>query len=139
MAGFAAFDQAQSAVGDETAHGPTGGVGGEASTAGEPRQGEAELGPAFETAVPQEMTIDAALRDGQAQPGNELVIDLLPNAFSVGFFVFHGTSPDQRVRVRRLGGEKPTVVLRKSLQIALVFFGMAKKELTQSSQSTQSS
>jgi hypothetical protein len=68
-----------------------------------------------------------------------LVIDLLPNAFSVGFFVFHGTSPDQRVRVRRLGGEKPTVVLRKSLQIALVFFGMAKKELTQSSQSTQSS
>src|SRR6266478_3509773 len=39
MADFAAFDQAQNAVGDQTAHGPTGGVGGEASTAGEPGNG----------------------------------------------------------------------------------------------------
>jgi hypothetical protein len=45
LAGFAAFDQAQSAVGDERAHDPTGGVGGEASTAGEPGNGEAEAGP----------------------------------------------------------------------------------------------
>ena len=36
MAGFAAFEQAQSAVGDKTAHGPTDGGDGETSTAGEP-------------------------------------------------------------------------------------------------------
>jgi len=80
MAGFAAFDQAQSAVGDQTAHGPTGGVGGEASTAGEPGNGEAEPGPSFETTVPEEMRIDGAVRVGQAQPGNEKVFEVFPDA-----------------------------------------------------------
>src|SRR5260370_26470880 len=34
--GLASFDQTQSAVGDQTAHGPTGGDGGQAHTTGEP-------------------------------------------------------------------------------------------------------
>jgi hypothetical protein len=93
MAGFAAFEQAQSAVGDETAHGPTSGVGGEASTAGEPGNGEAEPGPSFETAVAEEMRIDGAVRDGQAQPGNEKVFEVFPDLCGVGFFVFHDASP----------------------------------------------
>jgi len=80
MADFAAFDQAQNAVGDQTAHGPTGGVGGEASTAGEPGNGEAEPGLSFETAVPQEVRIDGAVRDGQAQPGDEKVFEVFPDA-----------------------------------------------------------
>ncbi len=91
VAGFAAFDQAQSAVGDQTADGPTGGVGGEASTAGEPGHGEAEPGPSFETAVPQEVRIDGAVRDGQAQAGNEMVFELFPDLCGVGFFGFHGS------------------------------------------------
>ena len=91
VAGFAAFDQAQSAVGDQTAHGPTGGIGGEASTAGEPGHGEAEPGPSFETAVAQEVRIDGAVRDGQAQPGNEMVFELFPDLCGVGFFGFHGS------------------------------------------------
>jgi hypothetical protein len=93
MASFAAFDQAQSAVGDQTAHGPTGGVGGEASTAGEPGNGEAEPGPAFETAVAEEMRIDGAVRDGQAQPGNEKVFEVFPDLCGVEFLVFHGLGP----------------------------------------------
>jgi len=90
VTGFAAFDQAQSTVGDQTAHGPTGGVGGEASTAGEPSNGEAEPGSSFETAVPQEMRIDGAVRDGQAQARNEQVFELFPDLCGVGFIVFHG-------------------------------------------------
>jgi hypothetical protein len=90
VAGFAAFEQAQSAVRDQTAHGPTGGVGGEASTAGEPGNGEAEPGPSFETAVPEEMRIDGAVRDGQTQPWNEKVFEVFPDLCGVGFFVFHG-------------------------------------------------
>src|SRR5260370_5159433 len=84
MAGFAAFDQAQSAVGDQTAQGPTGGVGGEARTTGEPGNGEPEPGPSFETAVPQEVRIDGAVRDGQAQPGNEQGFELFPDLCGVG-------------------------------------------------------
>ena len=41
--------------------------------------------------------------------------------------------------MRRPGVRRPIVGSRKSLQMALMFFGMAKKELTQSSQSTQRS
>jgi hypothetical protein len=77
-------------VGDQTAHSPTGGVGGEASTAGEPGNGEAEPCPSFETAVPEEMRIDGAVRDGQAQLGNEKILELFPDLCGVGFFVFHG-------------------------------------------------
>src|SRR5260370_19678353 len=90
MAGFAAFDKTQSAVGDQTAHGATGGVGGQASTTGEPGNGEPEAGLSFETAVPQEMRIDGAVRDGEAQAGNEMVLELFPDLCGVGFIVFHG-------------------------------------------------
>jgi hypothetical protein len=93
MAGFAAFEQAQSAVGNQTAHGPTGGVGGEASTAGEPGDGEAEPGASFETAVAEEMRIDGAVGDGQAQPGNEKVFEVFPDEFGVELFVFHNANP----------------------------------------------
>jgi len=50
----------------------------------------AKAGPSFETAVPEEMRIDDAVRDGQAQPGNEKVFELFPEEFSVRFFSFHG-------------------------------------------------
>ena len=79
VAGIVAFDQTQSAMRDKTAYGTPGGVGRHASTAGEPGEGEVQQGLAFETAVPQEMRIDPALRDGQAQPRNEQVIELFPD------------------------------------------------------------
>ena len=65
-------------------------AGGE-GTAGEPGHGEAEPEPPFETAVPQEVRIDGAVRDGQAQPGNQMVFELFPDLYGVGFFVFHGS------------------------------------------------
>jgi hypothetical protein len=101
MAGFAAFDQAQSAVGDQTAQGPTGRVGAEASTAGEPGNGEAEAELAFETAVAEEIRIDGAVREGQAQPGNEKVFEVFPDLCGVGFFVFHGLGPEREYRKRK--------------------------------------
>src|SRR2546428_1465933 len=50
-----------------------------------PRASQAmEPGPSFEAAVPQEMRIDGAVRDGQAQPGNEMVFELFPDLCDVG-------------------------------------------------------
>jgi hypothetical protein len=76
-------------MGDKAVYSMTGRGSRDTSTSGEPGKGEAEQGPAFETAMPQEMRIDAALRDGQAQIGNEHVIELFPHVFGVGFFDFH--------------------------------------------------
>jgi len=36
------------------------------------------------------MRIDGALDDGEAQPGDEKILELLPEVFGVGLFVFHG-------------------------------------------------
>jgi len=96
VTGFAAFDQAQNAMGDKTAQGPTGGVGAEASTKGEPKNRKSQPPLPFQAAVPQEVRIDGAVRDGQAQPGNEMVFELFPDLCGVGFFVFHGSGPEVR-------------------------------------------
>src|SRR6266581_4010040 len=68
VTGFAAFDQAQSAVGDQTAHGTTGGIGGEASTAGEPGHGAAEPGP--EGAATSQASFQQA--ESQSDPGQAI-------------------------------------------------------------------
>ncbi len=85
-----AFDQAQGAVIKEAAQRATRGHLAEADTTGEPGNGEAEPGPAFEAAVPQEVRIDGAFDDGEAQPRDEKILELFPDVFGVGFFVFHG-------------------------------------------------
>ncbi len=68
VAGFAATDQAERTEDDEAADGFAHGAGADADAAGEPGHGEAELELAFETAVADEMRIDGAVGDGQAQP-----------------------------------------------------------------------
>jgi len=92
VAGFAATDEAERTEDDEAADGFTHGAGADANAAGEPGHGEAELELAFETAVADEMRIDGAVGDGQAQPREEEVLALYPKLFDIQFFAFHGGS-----------------------------------------------
>jgi hypothetical protein len=85
-----AFDQTQDAEIEEAPKRATRGHGTEADTAGEPGNGKAEAEPPFEAAVAQEMRIDGALDDGEAQARDEKIFELFPDVFGVGFFVFHG-------------------------------------------------
>jgi hypothetical protein len=50
--------------------------------------GRTEL--AFETTVAQEMRIDGTIDDGEAQLGDEIVLELFPDLCGVGYFGFHG-------------------------------------------------
>jgi hypothetical protein len=92
VAGFAATDEAEHTEDDEAADGFTDGAGADADTAGEPGHGEVELEPAFETAVADEMGIDGAVGDGQAEAREEKVRELFPKTLEVQFFAFHGGS-----------------------------------------------
>jgi hypothetical protein len=92
VAGFAATDEAERTEDDEAADRFADGAGADADAAGEPGHGEAELEPAFETAVAEEMRIDGAVGDGQAQPREEEVLELYPKLFDIQFFAFHGGS-----------------------------------------------
>jgi hypothetical protein len=89
-----AFDQAQDAKIEEAAQGAARGHGTEADTAGEPGNGKTEAGPAFEAAVSEEITIDGALGDREAQARDDYIIELFPEVFGVGFFIFHGLGPE---------------------------------------------
>jgi hypothetical protein len=92
VAGFAATDEAECTEDDEAADGFTDGAGADADTAGEPGHGEVELPLAFETGVAEEIKVDGAVGDGQAQTGEEEVFDLYPKMLEIQFFAFHGGS-----------------------------------------------
>jgi hypothetical protein len=92
VAGFAATDEPQRPEDDEAADGFTHGPGADADTTGEPGHGEVELELAFETAVADEMRIDGAVGDGQAQTREEEVLELYPKLFDIQFFAFHSGS-----------------------------------------------
>jgi len=92
VAGFAATDEAERTEDDEATDRFTHGAGADANAAGEPGHGEAELELAFETAVADEMRIDGAVGDGQAQPREEKVLELYPKMLEIQFFAFHGGS-----------------------------------------------
>jgi hypothetical protein len=83
VAGFAAADEAERTEDDEAADGFTHGAGADADAAGEPGHGEVEVPPAFETGVADEMRIDSAVGDGQAQAGEEDVLELYPEMLEV--------------------------------------------------------
>jgi hypothetical protein len=89
MTSLGAFDQAQSAEGQEAADGFAGRSTGNADSAGEPLNGEAEPQLPFETAMAQEMGIDGAVEYGEAQPRDENVFHLLPDLSCVGGGVGH--------------------------------------------------
>jgi hypothetical protein len=92
VAGFAATDEAERTEDDEAADGFTDGAGADADAAGEPGHGKVELEPAFETGVAEEMKVDGAVGDGQAQAREENVRELYPKALEIQFFAFHGGS-----------------------------------------------
>src|SRR5260370_310100 len=90
VAGFAATDEAERTEDDEATDRFTHGAGADADAAGKPGHGEAELELAFETAVAEEMRIDGAVGDGQAQAREEKVLELYPKMLDIQFFAFHG-------------------------------------------------
>src|SRR5216683_637117 len=92
VAGFAATDEVERTEDDEAADRFTHRAGADANAAGKPGHGEAELELAFETAVADEMRIDGAVGDGQAQAREEEVLELFPKTFNIQFFAFHGGS-----------------------------------------------
>src|SRR5260370_475454 len=92
VAGFAAADEAERTADDEATDRFAHGAGADTDAAGEPGHGEAELGPDLETAVADEMRIDGAVGDGQAQPREEKVLELFPEMFYIQFFALHGGS-----------------------------------------------
>jgi len=89
VASQGAVDQAQGALGGETAHGVASGLVREANAAGEPNDRETELALAFEAAMPQEMGVDHALGKIEAQARHESIFELFPDECSIGFLVFH--------------------------------------------------
>ena len=86
MAGFAATDEAERTEDDEAADGFTDGAGADADAAGEPGHGEVELEPAFETGVAEEMKVDGAVGDRQAQARVENVRELYPEVLEIESF-----------------------------------------------------
>jgi hypothetical protein len=92
VAGFAATDEAERTEDDEASDRFTHGAGADADAAGEPGHGEAELELAFETAMADEVRIDGAVGDGQAQAREKKVLELYPKMLEIQFFAFHGGS-----------------------------------------------
>lgn len=78
MTGWAALDQTQRALGNEAAHGLDRGRAGDVSRAGQLPKRKAELGLPCEAAKPQEMGVDHALGEIQAQPRDEILFELFP-------------------------------------------------------------
>ncbi len=94
VTGQAAFHQAQSPLSSEAAHSVARARGGQPGAPGEPGDGKPQAAAAFEVSVPQEVRIDGAVDDRQAQPGHETVFELFPDLCGVGFCVFHGPVPE---------------------------------------------
>jgi len=89
MAGLAAMNEAERAQGDEAADRFADGAGAQADSASEPGHGAVELEPAFETAVAEEIGIDSAVGDGEAEARVENVFELFPEERRIWFFTFH--------------------------------------------------
>jgi hypothetical protein len=62
VSGFAALNQAQDPARNEATYGPTGGVGAEASTQGEPENRKSQLPPPFQAAVPEESLVSRSIQ-----------------------------------------------------------------------------
>ena len=105
VSGLATLEQAQDTARDEATYGPACGVLAETNTASKPLNGKPEVGFTLEAAMAEEVPINHAVSDREPQPRDEMIHNLLPDEFSVGFFVFHRLGPGKEVRNR----EKVTV------------------------------
>jgi hypothetical protein len=99
VTGFAALDQAQSAVSDEAADGFARGGMRKARSSGEPGNGKVQSEAAFEAAVPKKVGIYGAVYDGQAQPRDEKIFELFPDLFGAGFFGFHVQIQERKLTI----------------------------------------
>jgi hypothetical protein len=99
VASLGAVDQAQRALGGETAHGLASGCVREANTTGEAGNRKTELALACETAMPQEMGVDHALRKIEAQARHEIIFEPFPEKFGVRFIVFHGLGSKEELTI----------------------------------------
>ena len=90
MTGLAALDETQDTVGDEAAHSPANGVGGETRTTSEPEDGELEAKLSLQAAVAEEMRVNNTVGGGQAEARGQEILELFPHLFGVGFFGWHG-------------------------------------------------
>ena len=90
VAGFATVNEAERTDDDQAAHRFADGAGADADAASEPGNREAELELPFEAGVAEQMAIDGAVGDGEAQTGEENVFELFPEKSGVEFFGFHG-------------------------------------------------
>jgi hypothetical protein len=99
VASLGAVDQAQGALGSETAHSVASGLVREANATGEPNDPKAELALAFEAAVSQEMGVHYALGKIEPQAGREIIFELFPEECSIGFLVIHGLGSKEEVTV----------------------------------------
>ena len=89
MADCGALHQAQDTAGDEATDGPAHRVGGETSTASEPRHGEAKTKLALEAAMAEEMIINDAIGGVEAETRSKRILTLFPHVCCVGNFIFH--------------------------------------------------
>lgn len=72
---------------------------------GEPGNREAIPTAPLQAGVATQQGVRGALDHGEAQAGHEKVFEVFPGLFGVGFFVFHGASPEgQRERSSRRTG-----------------------------------
>ena len=99
VASFAALDEAERAEDGEAADGEAAdgfahGAGADAAeSASDPGHGAVELKPAFEARVAEEIEIDGAVHDGEAQARVENVSELDAEMLEVEFVWFHGWAP----------------------------------------------
>jgi len=89
VASASAFDETQSTLLNEGTHGLTRGRGGETNAAGEPLNGKAELELPFEASMAQEMIVDDALDEIEAEAGHKVIFDLFADEESIEIFAFH--------------------------------------------------
>lgn len=93
VAGFGALNQAQDALLDEAAHRLAHRSVREVEIAGHRENRESHAALPIEAAVPDQMRIDGAVDDREVQARGENIFQLLPDLFSVYFFVLHDLHP----------------------------------------------
>jgi hypothetical protein len=98
MASAGAFDETQGALLNESAHGLARGRSGETNAAGEPQNGKAERELPLEAAVAQEMIIDHALDEIEAEARHEIIFDLFADEESIEVFGFHVGDPERGLK-----------------------------------------
>jgi len=98
MAGAGAFDETQSTLLNEGAHGLARGRSGETNAASEPLNGKAELELRLEAAVAQEMMVDHAFDEIEAEAGHEIICDLFADEESIEVSGFHVGDPERELK-----------------------------------------